>query len=236
MFCFNSTFSIQNICFEDREIPLLHSEIHEQVQALYMDHCFLCAFPLTVHLAGVTCYILPWVSSTRFNVSLFASHHSAESTAACFHYPLQQPQPLPSHTLSAWLTQSVFDSSVHKGLQVLVPRKKKKEEKQQNNVCCVQTSSAVSAEQLLLFSSIVRAEMPSVLWAGDSTGTFKEGTGWQKGTRADQTCLNYKTFSIASYFSELCRGHKAAEKQHLDLCWDLSAAVIRRVKSSNFPE
>lgn len=28
MFCFNSTFSIQNICFGDREISLLHSEIH----------------------------------------------------------------------------------------------------------------------------------------------------------------------------------------------------------------
>lgn len=119
----------------------------QQVQALYMDHCFLCAFPGTVHLAGVTCYILPWVSSTRFNVSLFASHHSAESTAACFHYPLQQPQPLLSHTLSAWLTQSAFDSSVHKGLQVLVPRKKKKRRKptKQRLLCSDQLCSVCRA-------------------------------------------------------------------------------------------
>lgn len=34
----------------------------------------------------------------------------------------------------------------------------------------------------------------------------------------------------------LCLGHKAAEKQHLDLSLDLRAAVIKRVKSNNFLE
>lgn len=134
-----------------------------------------------------------------------------------------------------WLWQSTSDSSFHK-----VTPKSLSYQKKENNVKFAQSiSAAVSPEQPLLFSSIVKAEMPPPTCMRDSTGGSQRG---DRLTERNETKLDLSELQIIFHFLLIlrtilpCLGHKAAEKQHLDLSLDLRAAVIKRVKSSNFLE
>lgn len=66
----------------------------------------------------------------------------------------------------------------------------------------------------------------------DSTGSSQGG---DRLTERNETKLDLSQLQIILHFL-LILGHKAAEKQHLDLSLDLRAAVIKRVKSNNFLE
>lgn len=137
---------------------------------------------------------------------------------------------VPGHVAAAEHLWQQFSQS---HTQVFVLQKK-------NNFKFVQPSfAAIFPEQPLLFSPVVRAEMPEPTCMRDSTGSSQAG---DRLIERNETELDLSELQIIFHFLLilrtilLCLGHKAAEKQHLDLSLDLRAAVIKRVKSNNFLE
>ena len=150
--------------------------------------------------------------------------------AACFNFPLGQPLPLLS-TRTRGCGRPPLTAVFTKSHPSLCPTEKTK--------FAQSSSAAISPEQPLLFSSVVRAEMPPPICMCDSTGSSQGG---DRLTERNETKLDLSELQIIFCFLLilrtilLCLGHKAAEKQHLALSPDLRAAVIKRVKSNNFLE
>ena len=173
---------------------------------------FCLLFWEITHPAGLL--LLPYMSSTGFNICPLSSHCSfsmVKKASSMFQFPSGATTTFAEHQ-DTWPRQSTFDSGFHKVTPKSLSCRKKNPTMSNLLTPALQQSSS---EQLLLLWSVVRAEMPPPISMCDSTGSSKGG---DRQIERNETILDPSEVQIIFHFLLILRiillhlGQKAAKK------------------------